>query len=409
VSPSATSAGAATAQAPAVPPAERGEAISQAGERRSARVESLRALAALAVLWSHVLGFTLALHPALPTAADLSVPERALYGGGFGVFFFFALSGYLLFWPFAKRDYGGGDTIDLGRYAINRALRILPLYYAVVIVVLIFNEQGSLLGVWARFATLTENFFPYTAGEVIGPAWSLVVELHFYLLLPVLALAVARLARGAAARAAAVLLALGVVSLLLRIDRVLLADQVDPLWRFNIPATFLFFVPGMLLALVRLSWEQRRPSWLRGPLERADLWILASLPFWALVVFYRYDLDPALCVASFLMIGACVLPLRPGPLVNALEWRPLAILGIASYSLYLWHVPVLEVVVDVLETPGFLELAVVGVPAAIAVALVSFRAIEAPFLRLRRQWARSSARQERPTAAPAPAAGGGTA
>ncbi len=115
-------------------PADRGQAINQAGEERSARVESLRALAALAVVWGHVVAASLALNPALPSASDLGTVERIAYGGGYGVFFFFALTGYLLFWPFAKRYFGRGDSIDLRSYAVNRALRILPLYYAVVVV-----------------------------------------------------------------------------------------------------------------------------------------------------------------------------------------------------------------------------------------------------------------------------------
>jgi len=74
-------------------PADRGEAINQAGEQRSARVESLRALAALAVVWGHVVAASLALNPALPSASDLGLIERIAYGGGYGVFFFFALTG----------------------------------------------------------------------------------------------------------------------------------------------------------------------------------------------------------------------------------------------------------------------------------------------------------------------------
>lgn len=377
-------------------PADRGEAINQAGEQRSARVESLRALAALAVVWGHVVAASLALNPALPSASDLGLIERIAYGGGYGVFFFFALTGYLLFWPFAKRYFGGGDTIDLRRYAVNRALRILPLYYAVVIVVLLFQEHNPGIGVWARFLTFTETLSPGTAGRIVGPAWSLVVELCFYLLLPVLAYAVARLARGSLGRAAAILIALGLASLALRVATIYSADPVDPLWRLNLPATFLFFVPGMLLALVRVSWESRRPAWLRGPPSQGDLWILASIPLWALVLLGGYNLDFLVGVAAFLIMGACVLPVRTGPVANALQWRPLALVGVASYSLYLWHVPVIKALIDGGTSTGFAVLTVIAVPVSIAVALASYAVIESPFLRLRRQWAGSAAKQEAP-------------
>jgi peptidoglycan/LPS O-acetylase OafA/YrhL len=339
---------------------------------------------------------TLALNPALPSAGDLGLIERVAYGGGYGVFFFFALTGYLLFWPFAKRYFGSGDSIDLRRYAVNRALRILPLYYAVVVVVLLFQEHNPGLGVWARFLTFTETLSPGTAGRIVGPAWSLVVELCFYLLLPLLAYAVARLARGSRARAGAILVALGVASLAVRVVTIYTADPVDPLWRLNLPATFLFFVPGMLLALVRLSWETHRPAWLRGPPLQGDLWILATIPLWALVVLVSYSLDFLVGAAAFLVVGACVLPLRTGPVTNALQWRPLAVLGVASYSLYLWHVPVIKALLDAGASTGFAALTAIAVPAAIAIALASYAVIEWPFLRLRRQWAGSSAKQEAP-------------
>jgi peptidoglycan/LPS O-acetylase OafA/YrhL len=109
--------------------------------------------------------------------------------------------------------------------------------------------------------------------------------------------------------------------------------------------------------------------------------------------------EPAVAAAAFLVLAACVLPLRPGVLTRALEWRPLAVLGIASYSLYLWHVPLITTVADNPVTFGpaggrftgqphqLLYLAVAALPVCIAVALASYAIIESPFLRLRRQWA----------------------
>ena len=112
---------------------------------------------------------------------------------------FFALSGYLLFWPFVRRDYGSGGAIDLRRYALDRALRILPLYYFAVALLLVVNEGGGNLTQWWRFATGTPSFFKDTVGTVDGPMWSLMVELQFYALLPLLAWAIFK---SAATRAA---------------------------------------------------------------------------------------------------------------------------------------------------------------------------------------------------------------
>lgn len=368
-------------------------AVVQAGERRSARIESLRALAAVSVLVGHVVAADLSLNDAAPAFAELSVLDRLLYGGGLGVFFFFTLTGYLLFWPFVKRYWGSGSEIDVRRYALNRAVRILPLYFVVVAVALAFAE-GATLSVWLRFFTFTENMFAFTAGQFIGPAWSLVVELHFYALLPILAWLLHAVTGRSLLRAAMVLLTLAAFSLALRYAFVYEAQPVNPLWRFNLPTTFLFFVPGMVLAMVRLRWLERAPRLASGVLGRADVWLAASIPLWLAVLLVTYRLDFLLCLASFLVVGACVLPLRGAWAPRALEWKPLVVVGVASYSLYLWHVPVLDVVLDVLDRPaGLLTIAALGVPASIAVALLSYRLIEAPFLRLREQWSDASAAQ----------------
>ena len=79
-----------------------GTRVSQAGEIRLATVESLRAVAALSVLAAH--SYASAHNYPDPNAA--SYPHRLVFGGVFGVFLFFALTGYLLFWPFARRAFG---------------------------------------------------------------------------------------------------------------------------------------------------------------------------------------------------------------------------------------------------------------------------------------------------------------
>jgi peptidoglycan/LPS O-acetylase OafA/YrhL len=356
----------ATRVAPAAAAAGTEARVDQAGEVRLARLESLRALAALGVLAGHVWGQ--AHH--FGAGAQSTLPARVIYGGGFGVYVFFALSGYLLYRPLAEATLRGSARIDLRRYAINRAVRILPLYYAVVAILLVVQEGGGTPGQWWRFGLLAENLFSSTALTVDGPLWSLIVEIHFYVLLPFVALLVARIARGSVTRAAAVLLVAGLAGALLRIWLVERHHGSDPRVTYSIVTTGFFFVPGMLLALARVGGLRPRGS--------ADAWLLASLPVW-LVIFDRYDLTPLAAVASMLVVGACVLPLQPGPLVRALDLRPLALLGVASYSLYLWHLPI----VRALDGHGLL---LASIPVSIVVALVSYRVIEAPFLRLRRRW-----------------------
>ena len=369
--------------------------MDQAGELRSARIESLRAVAALGVLIGHVAVVSPDIGPAYV--------DDVLLGGGFGVYLFFTLSGYLLFWPFARRDYGqrsggreakpsDGESIDLRRYAFNRALRILPLYYLVLVVLLIVKEGGGTFEQWVVFASFSENFtsgtLPQAPETVNGVMWSLVVELHFYALLPLLALALARLSRRSLVRAALLLGALAAASATLRLFTYWLDDTPNLYVRFSIFSLFFFFVSGMVLALLRVAWRDGPPAWLRGPLGSSSAWCAGALGL-MLVVWREYYLEGLTAVAGFLLVGACVLPLRHGRVVRALEWRWLAAVGVASYSLYLWHAPI---VLDLIGPGhlGFLGLLAVGGAASLGVAFVSYRLVEVPFLRLRRRWARSS-------------------
>jgi peptidoglycan/LPS O-acetylase OafA/YrhL len=363
--------------------------IDQAGELRSARIESLRALAALGVLVGHTMGTAYHYDTARTLGGDY--PHRLIFGGGFGVYLFFALSGYLLFLPFARRDLGGGRAIDLRRYALNRALRILPLYYAVLVVLMLVQEGGGTPKQWLLFATFGQNFTGATLLTVDGVMWSLVVEVHFYLLLPLLGWLVARLARGSIGRAAVVIAALGLASFALRYA-VFYGNPAaaNEYLRYSIATTFMFFAAGMLVALLRTA-RPRLPG-------SAAAWLVASAAVWALVA-YDYSLEALCAVAAFLLVGACVLPLRPSRLLRPLEWPALAAIGVASYSLYLWHVPLLRVIDDV---PALVEdlprLLAVTVPACLAAAFASYAAIEAPFLRLRRRWGSTAAAPSLPIA-----------
>src|SRR4051812_38511901 len=93
-----------TLEAPA-PASPAGDSVVQAGEVRIARIESLRALAAIAIIGAHTWGAVTGYEPELFVG---TFPRRLMFGLGYSVFLFFALSGYLLSWPFVRRHFFGG-------------------------------------------------------------------------------------------------------------------------------------------------------------------------------------------------------------------------------------------------------------------------------------------------------------
>jgi peptidoglycan/LPS O-acetylase OafA/YrhL len=120
--------------------------------------------------------------------------------------------------------------------------------------------------------------------------------------------------------------------------------------------------------------------------------LAAAVLLWSLFVWKELDSGAIglLAIAAFLAVGSCVLPLSRDRVMAVLEWRPLAVLGIASYSLYVLHVPIVNWLSkkSIAGTGGLhlVRFGAVAVPLCCAVALLSYAVIERPFLRLRRRW-----------------------
>jgi peptidoglycan/LPS O-acetylase OafA/YrhL len=100
---------------------------------------------------------------------------------------FFVLSGYLIA-DKLFRGFASQGRIDLAGFYLNRFFRIIAAYLAVVAVYFIFpnlQEGRGLQPLW-RFLTFTQNISIDMYRNTFSHAWSLCVEEHFYLLLPIL-------------------------------------------------------------------------------------------------------------------------------------------------------------------------------------------------------------------------------
>lgn len=372
--------------------------IEQAGEQRSARVESLRALAALAVVFGHAFSLSFGAKPGVFDGTK----NRLLVGGGLGVFLFFTLSGYLLFLPFLRAQVGTRDSVRLGDYARNRLLRILPAYVVVVTLLSVVRPFQGQQSDWWRFMLFVQNYSGQSVTLPDSAVWSLQVEMHFYLVLPLVAAALALVARRSLRITAFVLVAGSLLSYKLRAHGVQTRDSLGVLYGlYSLPGLMYLFASGMLLAVARVATDRRRPDWMGRPIVGSStVWFLAGVLLYAFMAT-RPQLTQTrlLPFAGFLVVGAAVLPLRGGLSVRALGWRPLALVGVASYSLYLVHVPIIQVITGthvrvqqgVLQTVGdgmdFKLTLVLGLLVAGPVAAASYLGVERPFLRLRRRWA----------------------
>lgn len=149
-------------------------------------LHGLRVLAILAVLQVHVTwGLQIEGQMEVGPFYDFS---SSLW---FGMDLFFVLSGFLIGTLLlhdarvASRD-GGRARHSMGRFYLRRSFRIFPAYYVVLTVLLVVDGQHphQWQNVWAEYLYLT-NYYPFDALPIMGWAWSLCVEEHFYLAVPV--------------------------------------------------------------------------------------------------------------------------------------------------------------------------------------------------------------------------------
>lgn len=147
-------------------------------QKRLAVLDDFRAIAITLVVVMH--GFT-TFFPRIESSNNpLLIP---LLSGATGVTLFFILSGFLVTRPFIEAELRG-EIVSLKDYALQRALRILPLYYFMVLVALLATGSSSNL-----IDALLFNAKGYDFAQYSTVWWSLIVEVHFYILVPLLYLA----------------------------------------------------------------------------------------------------------------------------------------------------------------------------------------------------------------------------
>lgn len=375
------------------------------GTARAARFaagDPIRAIAALMVLVFHASLGALVVWGGNPATGAYDVHYGDIAGPilrnlELGLYIFFALSGYLLGRPFVLALAGAREMPNLRVYARHRLLRIVPAFWVVFVLTLAyFGPRGApALDVLAVPAFL-QNYRGTEFSRYIGQAWTLDVEIAFYLWLPVAALAASWFTRRLSDRR----LRLGAI--LAAVAAVYLASlawrgrgPVDEEFRRHTMAMLFAFMPGIAMAALEpvvLASER-----LRRLAPAAALVALAATPF----AFFAVSETPpdrpawqglASSVFAALVVFAPLAWQWSGRATwRVLDNRVMHWLGVRSYSIYLLHNGIgIAVQPHLVGSAGprevFLRVLVVMLALTIVGSWALYRWVERPAL----DWARRS-------------------
>lgn len=355
-------------------------------------LDTLRVLAIVGVVGRH--------YPHTGAPAWFAEPTRF---GWTGVDLFFVLSGFLIGRQLLE-PLAAGERPQLLSFYLRRLFRILPSYWVILTLYTLVPavRAGEPMGPLWKFLTFTQNLG--FEGGPFGHAWSLCVEEQFYLVLPLLVLALApRMgARGVA------LLSLGLLAagILLRsfawsthLASVPAGVPLNPIyWKWVYWPTWNRMdglLAGVLLALIHVFRPALWERWRRFPLGSGLLALVSLAIAWPLCAANKTLLGcavlfPVLALgfAALLVFAASDMGARTLGRVPGARW-----LASITYCMYLAHTFTKDLVLDAMGKLGMGPFHPVTALAYVAALLVASAllhgAIERPFLRLRDRWVRS--------------------
>jgi len=365
-------------------------------------IDGLRGLAAFWIVCFHT--FTGAGMPSFRPWYGINI-LRPMHDGWAAVNFFLVLSGFCLFWPYARQ---ASRKCHYKGYLTNRIRRIVPAYYASLLLVpaLYFamhwfgidrgdssETPNSLLDVFAHL-TLLHALIPGTFYSWNHVSWSLGLEWTWYLAFPFALWLFRKVGAGRG-----LLIMIG-TTLVYRCGLyfVLGPSWLNPnsgytMWqRVLLPGRLAEFGVGMYVAaqLAKHYGGNADPVCTRlfkNPLAALGLCICAMMLAHLLLPLDTYlpFRDMAYGLAFACLLIAVADPAR-GILQRTFSGRVLNGLGQCSYSLFLLHMPIANGVTGFLRMHGVspvkdFVLSLLALPLSILVARLSYRFIEAPFLR----------------------------
>lgn len=295
-----------------------------------------------------------------------------LVGGGYvGVDVFFVISGYLIT-KHLLGELGRSNRIELGQFYARRAKRLLPAALLVALVSLLvaalYLPADRLLAVgretiaatlyvenWSLAAQSVDYSAQNNQASTVQHYWSLSVEEQFYLIWPLLLLGVYLLARRMRSPRAFMLAALSVIGAVSLVVSIVLTHTSRSEAYFVTPTRVWEFAVGGLVAAAASTWfsNPRYPARVR----------VAGIAQWVglgLIVVSAAAFDESTAFPGYLAaipVAGTALFILSGP--RSPLWSPNTVLGVSpiqtlgniSYSLYLWHWPVIVLLPSIVDRP----------------------------------------------------------
>ncbi|MFN3746512.1 MAG: acyltransferase family protein [Hyphomicrobiaceae bacterium] len=324
-------------------------------------------------------------------------------GGFVGVDVFFVLSGYLITRQIALSLRDG--SFSLLEFYDRRIRRLFPAFVAMLLastvaalLVLLPDDLAAFGEALLPVSLSVSNFHFWGESGYFAPAaetmpllhtWSLAVEEQFYLLFPLLLMLIWRCGRAHPIRYICIL---AVLSFATSMWSSVAAPEAA---FYLLPSRAWELLLGSILALSLPTAPAPRPLWLRNAAVLSGLAGIGA----AIFTYHAGMTFPGLAAA--LPCLGCALVIWAGAsaessLSNDAQMHPLALrfltlpplvfLGLISYSLYLWHWPIIVFTRYLMPDPLAIEQAAVIVSATIGIASASWKFIEQPLRRGDRIW-----------------------
>lgn len=326
----------------------------------------------------------------------------------FGVALFFALSGFLLFRPWVTSLTEPAALPRTGRYAWNRLLRIIPAYWVVVAIAfaVMSSPTGTGLGGLVRQLTLIHIYGANNIHSGITQTWSLATEMAFYILLPVIGWFVVRVVCRREWHPLRILVFLGALCAvnIAYFSLIYGREGISITSRMWLPGYLSWFAAGMALTVIVASarreggWAERllvmaADSAFAVTLVAVGFLALAATPIAGVASLYQESAGTAVtrnllyASAAFLFMTPLVSD-RPNLVQRALSSRVMQWLGSISYELFLVHILVVELTMNILGyqtfTGSILFVYAVTLLIGIPAAWVLYRVLDGPLQRFHR-------------------------